>query len=107
MTATLSELKVGSLILYPSFDPFKAEYTVEHEGAGSAVVTATPVTPEAVVNYRFLVYSGYFGIDWNVNNKTVTWDNADFYHAAKLEITVTHDGTSMAYSIWLDNVTSV
>lgn len=96
---------MGSLSLYPAFGPFVTEYSVEHEGAGSAIVTATPYTTEADVSYHFV--SANYGISYNTHTRTVTWDNADFYRSAKMEITVTHDGVSTTYFVWLDNVTSV
>jgi hypothetical protein len=100
---SLTEIKVGTLNLYPAFGPFVTEYNVEHYGAGSAVVSAKSFDDDATLSYKFTRLSGGGQISWNAATNTVTWPNNTYYMQAKVDITVTSGNNSRKYTVWLDN----
>ena len=103
---TLSGLSIGSLELEPAFDPYTGEYTVEHEGASSAlIVTATKADNNAELAFTSSVGDpAYFsvGTDAGTGNPTVTFTNTDG-EDGYIRYTVTKNGTSRVYTVHLIN----
>lgn len=76
LSANLSQLKIGSLTLDPTFDPDTTEYETETSNATNSL-TATPEDEDATVTVTLN--------DEAVTGTTLTWDDGENELVIKVE----------------------